>query len=1168
MYIQTPNLTVTYLEESEQVIISTDYIVKDSITFKQQLLKDLYSSSNSITLTLTSGCAENLKMLKASGDIKAVLKDGATVLFTGYISDNYNWIVNSYGTTDLQITIEDVGTKLLPKSYIKNGTSAVLEDAADTIVRTIATAAGITVDSDFPVISTNVLRVVESGETCQDLIKSLLFEVGYAYYFTNEGKLSAKKIDCESTSGVPVINKDDLYVTGGSAITLQKRTRQYKSSKVSYRSVAKRYETLVYKDISGQDDSHPDCNISLTLGQTYPDPDGGVSYVEAEDLTCGNEIVYIENVVPTVTVSQGTVSSSISQHGARDISVLLTCTSTGGYQNAIVSKLESKADITYIEAENEVIAGVISSSDESDNMYQYESEWIHTKAAADKLANLLTDYYRYCNKQFTFKSKVDIECGAIVKVWDDLFSGLAVNVMVIGRSYSDKHDIYTYSAVSISEFDFDKPTSSTTIHVAPSNVNVPVAPPSAFFDVNLSSGIYKRNSRKTSKQTVSLAVTINGYSESYATVSISEGSFDPSSTVTTTTVYPGTNATIYIPFNNTYDSIIIRAILNATTESRKVISAVNETSTWAYLGALNALPTPSTYGYDSFAVGDHFLAASDFTTQSGDSFMVGNAYFWTGEVWTLVSSGAIDEEGNVLGVDFYATVMSNCLDDGVDVDAPNTSQIGSWVKKLASHEIIADTIMAKELIMTSSGSLRSSQYSEADGYPTSGYKLTSSDGTLRAMNAMLRDVNIKCTDSQNKVLLQTQRYQAGETNINVRNTNLAARWCINDAASQFTNSMTSCTYNSNTRYAYRAENADYTYGYRYLISDMHYSSSSHSGNYGDTVYTVPVTGYYYVRVDGILNTAFPGIVLANGASYGMNNVTPFMMDLGYLEQGEQFLVTGCTDYKVYLYNDSRQFEINTRSSVTVNYSGDWPHWTWTSTFTGYNYIPEVWINPDSCLSVPLTIGTFNSDNNKRYYALSNTLAAWAEGSYNTTNSSVTGGSETLTVTNIGKSSNNISFRDSNYNVITVTLPVSTNTIAETGWYENLSGSISLIAQQSGILTYNVLPSTNQSCSCGTTGQAWAEVVSYGFNSLSARSEKKNIEKYDGNATDLINDTEIVSFNYKNDEKETPKVGFIADDTNSLMATPEHNQFDINNCVGLLLKAVQELSARIEKLEKN
>ena len=84
---------------------------------------------------------------------------------------------------------------------------------------------------------------------------------------------------------------------------------------------------------------------------------------------------------------------------------------------------------------------------------------------------------------------------------------------------------------------------------------------------------------------------------------------------------------------------------------------------------------------------------------------------------------------------------------------------------------------------------------------------------------------------------------------------------------------------------------------------------------------------------------------------------------------------------------------------------------------------------------------------------------------------------------------------------------------------------------------------------------------------SARAKKKNIVHSERNAVEEINKIDIVDFFYKEDINNLDqKVGFIADDTDAIFSTRFQDKMDISNCIGMLLKAVQELSAEIKKLK--
>lgn len=89
----------------------------------------------------------------------------------------------------------------------------------------------------------------------------------------------------------------------------------------------------------------------------------------------------------------------------------------------------------------------------------------------------------------------------------------------------------------------------------------------------------------------------------------------------------------------------------------------------------------------------------------------------------------------------------------------------------------------------------------------------------------------------------------------------------------------------------------------------------------------------------------------------------------------------------------------------------------------------------------------------------------------------------------------------------------------------------------------------------------------GFYVSSLRSLKENIEPTKVKATDLINSQEIVDFNYKADKDKVHKIGLIADDSDPLFLDKKGETVDLYNTCGILMKAVQELSKRVEELEQ-
>lgn len=152
----------------------------------------------------------------------------------------------------------------------------------------------------------------------------------------------------------------------------------------------------------------------------------------------------------------------------------------------------------------------------------------------------------------------------------------------------------------------------------------------------------------------------------------------------------------------------------------------------------------------------------------------------------------------------------------------------------------------------------------------------------------------------------------------------------------------------------------------------------------------------------------------------------------------------------------------------------------------------------------------------------------------------------------------------------------TSTLEVTGLTTAVSGITSSFGTFGGTVSASIL---HQSSATGTvtlqngSGSFSGIVTAPAFYQSSLRALKDNIKPFDDNALEVLNSVNVVSFNYK----KTPdlhNIGFIADETHEFLSTKDHNVLHVNNSIGLLIKAVQELSrenfelkARITKLEK-
>ncbi|MCF6405526.1 pyocin knob domain-containing S74 family peptidase [Chitinophaga filiformis] len=105
--------------------------------------------------------------------------------------------------------------------------------------------------------------------------------------------------------------------------------------------------------------------------------------------------------------------------------------------------------------------------------------------------------------------------------------------------------------------------------------------------------------------------------------------------------------------------------------------------------------------------------------------------------------------------------------------------------------------------------------------------------------------------------------------------------------------------------------------------------------------------------------------------------------------------------------------------------------------------------------------------------------------------------------------------------------------------------------------------TDASGNAVVTGQ----VTATGFVQSSLRSLKRDIQPFTASATGILKDAQVRTFVFKADSTNTKRIGFIADELPEEMSAAEHKGVDEANTVALLVKALQEMNARVEALEQ-
>ena len=88
------------------------------------------------------------------------------------------------------------------------------------------------------------------------------------------------------------------------------------------------------------------------------------------------------------------------------------------------------------------------------------------------------------------------------------------------------------------------------------------------------------------------------------------------------------------------------------------------------------------------------------------------------------------------------------------------------------------------------------------------------------------------------------------------------------------------------------------------------------------------------------------------------------------------------------------------------------------------------------------------------------------------------------------------------------------------------------------------------------------------SSRSTLRAKKDIAPYDpARALELLRSVHVVSYRYKDEAAgEPPHVGFIAERTSSQLSGAHHDQFNLNNSIGVTMAAEKALDAQVRELQ--
>lgn len=235
-----------------------------------------------------------------------------------------------------------------------------------------------------------------------------------------------------------------------------------------------------------------------------------------------------------------------------------------------------------------------------------------------------------------------------------------------------------------------------------------------------------------------------------------------------------------------------------------------------------------------------------------------------------------------------------------------------------------------------------------------------------------------------------------------------------------------------------------------------------------------------------------------------------------------------------------------------------------NTFNEYKASSVRWLFKDTYYTV-----LFDSNSHMDYAHLESLVTGYMSalnaGTYTATGS-VTYNGTSCTVATISKDSANtgrLTIYDSVPNFYVLNMSAND--------FHNISGSVQILASKAGVETHAIYPEDTETYDIGEGGKQYRRIYCVNVVESSRRDLKTNIEPFTDDAVSILKTVDVSKYNLKCDmdlpqDEIVDYIGFIADDTDSRLAGKKHDKFNHINCIGVLIKAVQELSAEIENLK--
>jgi len=457
----------------------TNYVVAPSLKRTFHAHKNLKSTINTCTFDMMYSTTI-VNALYGSSNVEVRIHDNdSNDWFTGYVKDQMSTVARSRGKTfsvecvdhawDLKkpISRETANNFPLISPYIYKST-----DTDNSILYQLLVADGpLSSLASLPDITDTVdhIDIVDGEQTYEQVLKDLLFEFGYSYYFDESGDM--KVLDLFPSSLSPTATFSTAARNIKTELKIERSTEQHDAVRVSFNKLYTFKDSVVYRETEYESEDYPGvsygCKIELLSAEHYPSAAGdGDAFLQYDVPTNAkkalrnpdSELITVTNAYAWYQCF-GNVQLTKHEFTNFGKEALVDYENASG-ATAYLLRFEIRGDAIVLRG---VYDREYSPGGSPEDRKVYKAKYIQTDEVADRLAVGWCNWYQYGDFLYTFTSDADVDVGAIVTLNETAVTGVNITGRVVARVDRPYNGVADYTIEGMVAYSAQTPDVETKI---------------------------------------------------------------------------------------------------------------------------------------------------------------------------------------------------------------------------------------------------------------------------------------------------------------------------------------------------------------------------------------------------------------------------------------------------------------------------------------------------------------------------------------------------------------------------------------------------------------------------------------------------------------------------------------------------------------------------------